>query len=89
MWNNKDSDAGMKFFEATSDWYSTWDGKEAAMQVHAEEERVAVLLSCGPIQYSSSNSVLSSFRELMTRHCHQLKVSCSVCSSFPAMLVLL
>eukprot|EP00752_Nemacystus_decipiens_P007385 g6605.t1 len=35
MWNNKDPDAAMKFFEATSDWYSTWNGKDAAMQVES------------------------------------------------------
>lgn len=33
VWDNSDSDAAMKFFEATSDWYSTWNGKDAAMQV--------------------------------------------------------
>lgn len=33
MWANKDSDAAMKFLEATHDWHSTWDGKNSALQV--------------------------------------------------------
>ncbi|CAN0420528.1 unnamed protein product, partial [Hapterophycus canaliculatus] len=33
MWNNKDSDAAMKFLEATSQWFPTWDGKNSALQV--------------------------------------------------------
>lgn len=36
MWDNHDPDAAMKFHEATSDWYSTWDGKNAAMQVQQQ-----------------------------------------------------
>lgn len=33
MWNNKDSDAAMKFLEATPQWFGTWNGKESALQV--------------------------------------------------------
>lgn len=32
-WSNKDSDAAMKFFEATQEWYSTWNKKDSVMQV--------------------------------------------------------
>lgn len=35
MWANHDSDAAMKFHEATSDWHSTWNGKDSAMQVRS------------------------------------------------------
>ncbi|CAM9435429.1 unnamed protein product [Ectocarpus sp. 12 AP-2014] len=35
MWNNKDSDAAMKFHEATHDWHSTWDGKDSALQIES------------------------------------------------------
>lgn len=37
MWGDSDPDAAMKFFEATSDWYSTWNGKDAAMQVQYDD----------------------------------------------------
>ncbi|CAM9391044.1 unnamed protein product [Laminaria digitata] len=33
MWANSDEDAAMKFLEATPEWFSTWDGTDAAMQV--------------------------------------------------------
>ncbi|CAM9956145.1 unnamed protein product [Scytosiphon promiscuus] len=35
MWNHQDSDAAMKFFEATSQWYPTWEGKDSALQVES------------------------------------------------------
>ncbi|CAN0433548.1 unnamed protein product, partial [Discosporangium mesarthrocarpum] len=33
MWNNNDSDAAMRFFENTDEWYKTWHGRDAALQV--------------------------------------------------------
>ena len=44
MWANSDEDAAMKFHEATPQWFSTWDGTNAAMQVWT--------MSCTPLARS-------------------------------------
>lgn len=33
MWSDSDSDAAMNFYEGEAEWYPTWVGTDAAMQV--------------------------------------------------------
>lgn len=57
MWGNHDSDAAMKFHEATSEWFGTWDGTDAAMQVEDGAKRYPFSHPAG--EFSPQN--LSSF----------------------------